>query len=290
MTETAGFVLVQLLNGLAFAMLLFVLAAGLSLIFGMLDVVNLAHGSFYMLGAYVGLSALRLSGRFWLALVVAPIAVGLAGAAVEVCLLRRLRRQRHLDQVLLTFGLALVLMDLVKWVWGSDVLSLPAPELLSGSVALGTYAFPRYRLFVIAFGVALAAALWLFLERTRLGSVVRAGVSDREMVAGLGVNVSRVFTAVFALGVALAALAGVVAGPILGLSPGMDFEVLILTLIVVVVGGIGTLAGPFLGALLIGQVDTFGKVLIPELSLFLIFGLMALVLVLRPAGLLGRAR
>jgi branched-subunit amino acid ABC-type transport system permease component len=286
---TADFVMLQVLNGLAFGMLLFVLAAGLSLIFGMLDIVNLAHGSFYMLGAYLGLSAVRASGSFLWALLLAPLAVGLVGLAVERLLLRGLGRRRHLDQVLLTFGLALVLMDLVKWAWGADVLSIPVPEALTGAVQVGGALFPRYRLFVIAFGLLLGVALWLFLERTPLGAIVRAGVSDREMVAGLGVNVDRVFTAVFAVGAALAAAAGVVGGPVLGLYLGMDFEVLILTLIVVIVGGLGSLAGAFWGALLVGQVDTFGKVLFPDLSLVVTFALMAVVLLVRPAGLLGRA-
>lgn len=281
------FLLIQFLNGLAYSMLLFLLAAGLSLIFGLLDVVNLAHGSFYMFGAYVGLSLAGWTGNFWAALVLAPLAIGGLGFLLEAALLRPLYRRGHLDQVLLTFGLAFVFMDLARWIWGADVRSFPPPPILAGSLTIGGAAFPVYRLFIIGFGLLLALLLWLLLERTRLGAIVRAGVSDREMVSGLGVNIGLVFSAVFGVGSALAALAGVIAGPVLSLYPGMDFEVLISTLIVVVVGGMGSLAGSFLGSILIGQAETFGKVLFPQVVLILVFGVMAAVLLIRPTGLLG---
>lgn len=280
---------IQLLNGLAYSLLIFLIATGLSLIFGMMDVINLAHGSFYMLGAYFAYSIVGRSGdNFWLALLAAPLGVALVGIVLEVGYLRPLYHRGHLDQVLLTFGFAYVFSDIVRTVWGSDIRSLPYSPLLQGAVELFGRPYPRYRFFVIVFGLAMAGLLWLVLERTRLGSIVRAGVADREMVSGLGINITLVFTAVFAFGAALAALSGVIAGPILGMQPGMDFEVLIVALIVVVVGGLGTFSGSFWGSLLIGVADTFGKVLQPDFSMALTFAVMAAVLLLRPAGLFGR--
>jgi len=280
--------LIQLLNGLVFSMLLFVLAAGLSLIFGLMDVINLAHGAFYLLGGYIGLAMIRQLDNFWLALVLAPLLVGGLGLVIEVLFLRRLYgRHRHLDQVLLTFGVALITTDLTRWNWGAYVESVPGPALLEGQVPVFGIQFPVYRLALIGFGLALATALWLFIERTRLGAIVRAGVFDPQMVSGLGINIQLVFASVFALGTALAALAGVIGAPVLNLYPGLDSEILILTLVVVVVGGLGTLKGAFFGSLVIGLADTFGKALLPQFSLFLIFAVMALVLLLRPSGLFG---
>jgi branched-subunit amino acid ABC-type transport system permease component len=280
---------IQVLNGLALAMLLFLLAAGLSLIFGMMDFINLAHGSFYMLGAYLGFSLATQLGSFWLALLVIPLVVGALGAALELTLLRPLYGRGHLDQVLLTFGLAFVVADLVKWVWGGDIRSIPTPDELRGAVPIFGVLFPRYRLFVIAAGLLLAAVLGLVLTRTRIGAIIRAGVADREMVGGLGIDVALVFSGTFAAGAALAAMSGVIAGPYLSLVPGMDFEQLILSLIVVVLGGLGTLRGAFWGAIVVGLADSFGKRLLPDFSLALIFAVMAAVLILRPRGLFGRA-
>ncbi len=280
----------QLLNALVSSMLLFVMAAGLSLIFGLMDVVNLSHGAFYLLGGYVGLTMVRRFENFWLALLVAPLLVGALGLGIEYVFLRRLRlgaRQRHLDQVLLTFGLALIAADLIRWNWGAYVESVPGPPLLTGQVPLFGIRFPIYRLSLIGFGAALALLLWVVLGRTRLGAIVRAGVSDAQMVSGLGINIDLVFAVVFALGTALAALAGVIGAPVLNLYPGLDLEILILTFVVIVVGGLGTLKGAFVGSLLIGLADTFGKALLPQFSLFLLFGIMALVLLLRPSGLFG---
>lgn len=280
--------LVQLLNGLVFSMLLFVLAAGLSLIFGQMNVINLAHGAFYLLGGYTGLSLVRRFDNFWLALLLAPVLVAALGLVIEYLFLRRLYgSQRHLDQVLLTFGLALVAADQMRRQWGAHVEAVPPPALLSGQVQLLNIQFPVYRLALIGLGLALAAGLWLLLEHTRLGAVIRAGVSDAQMVGGLGINIEGVFAGVFALGVGLAALAGVAGAPVLNLYPGLDFEILILTLVVVVAGGLGTLKGAFFGSLLIGMADTFGKALWPEFSLFFIFGIMAAVLAIRPTGLFG---
>ncbi len=281
--------IVQALNGLSFGALLFILAAGLSLIFGMMDVVNLAHGAFYMLGAYVALTVVAQTGLFWPALVVAPVVVGLLGLVIEPLLLRRLRG-RHLDQVLLTIGVSLVTADLIGLVWGREIRSLPFPEGLDGAVTVMGGDYPVYRLFVIVFGALLALVLTVVHRRTQLGALIRAGVDDAQMLAALGVDIDRLFARTFAVGAALAGLAGVIAAPVFGVFPGMDVEALINSLIVVVIGGLGTLSGAAAGSLLVGPADTFGKVLFPQFALALIFAIMALVLLLRPTGLLGRAR
>lgn len=278
----------QFLNGLVSGMLLFIMAAGLSLIFGQMNVVNLSHGAYYLLGAYIGLSSVRVFNNFWLALIIAPLVVAAIGILVERYLLRRMYGgHRHLEQVLLTFGLALIASDLIQWYWGAYVETVPAPPLLSGSIPLLGVSFPIYRLALIIFGLLLALVLWLVLERTRIGAIVRAGVSDAQMVSGLGINIDRVFMGVFAVGTALAALAGVLGGPVRSIYPGLDFEILILTLVIVVIGGLGTLKGAFWGAILVGMADTFGKALVPQFSLFLIFAVMAVVLLIRPSGLFG---
>jgi branched-subunit amino acid ABC-type transport system permease component len=278
----------QALNGLAYGALLFLLSVGLTLIFGMLDVVNLAHGSLYMLGAYAGLALIGLTGSFWLALLAAPLAVALVGAAIERTCLRPLYHRSVLDQVLLTFGLVYLFEDLIKWLFGGRIRSIPAPALLSGSVTLGGLTYPSYRLFVIALGLLMALALWLLIERTRLGSIIRAGVYDAEMAAGLGIDIQRVFTGVFAFGAALAGLSGVIAGPIQSAYPAMGVSILIPALIVVVVGGLGSLKGSLAGSLIIGQAETFGKAWLPEAAMLMIYLVMALVVLLRPQGLFGR--
>jgi len=278
----------QALNGLAYGVLLFLLSVGLTLIFGMLDVVNLAHGSFYMLGAYAGLALIAATGNFWLALLVAPLVVGGIGALVERSCLRPLYARQPLDQVLLTFGLIYLFEDLVKWIWGGRIRSIPTPALFSGSVTILDSTIPSYRLFVIAFGFAMAIAVWLLIERTRLGSIIRAGVFDAEMTAGMGVNIHRVFTGVFAFGAALAGLSGVIAGPIQSAYPPMGASILIPALIVVVVGGLGSLKGSLVGSLIIGQAETFGKAWLPGASMLMIYLVMAAVVLLRPQGLFGR--
>jgi branched-subunit amino acid ABC-type transport system permease component len=278
----------QALNGLAYGALLFLLSVGLTLIFGMLDVVNLAHGSFYMLGAYAGLATLAVTGNFWLAALAAPLAVGLIGALVERGLLRPLYRRSPLDQVLLTFGLIYVFEDLVKWGWGGRIRSISPPELFSGRVSFGGLTLPSYRLFVIVFGLLMALVLWLVIEKTRLGAVIRAGVYDAEMTAGLGIDIGRVFTWVFAFGAALGGLSGVIAGPIQSAYPSMGVSILIPALMVVVVGGLGSLKGSLVGSLIIGQAETFGKAWLPGFSMLMIYVVMALIVVLRPQGLFGR--
>jgi branched-subunit amino acid ABC-type transport system permease component len=278
----------QALNGLAYGVLLFLLSVGLTLIFGMLDVVNLAHGSYYMLGAYAGLTVIAAMGSFWLALLVAPLVVALVGAAVERTCLRPLYRRGPLDQVLLTFGLIYVFEDVVKWIWGGRIRSIPAPALFSGSVTILGATIPSYRLFVIGVGLAMALVLWAIIEKTRLGAIIRAGVFDPEMTAGMGINIDRVFTGVFAFGAGLAGLSGVIAGPIQSAYPPMGASILVPALIVVVVGGLGSLKGSLAGSLIIGQAETFGKAWLPGASMLIIYVVMALVLLLRPQGLFGR--
>ena len=282
------FVVVQGLNGVAYGLLLFLLATGLSLVFGMMHVVNLVHGTFFMLGAYIGYSLFRASQNFWLAVIVAPIVVGALGVLVETLLLRRLYQRPMLDQVVLTFGLSFIGADVVRRIWGANELVLPAPNVLNGTAHILGNNYPIYRLFVITIGVLIALGLWTIERRTRIGSIIRAGVADREMVAGLAVNIGTLFTGVFAFGAALAAFGGVVAGPILSLHLGLDGDVLITGLIVVVVGGLGTLTGAFWGALLIGVAVTFLTVIVPQLALLMVFLVMAVILLLRPNGLFGR--
>ena len=279
--------IIQLLNGLVFSLLLFLMAAGLSLILGLMDVVSLAHGGFYLFGGYIGLTMIRWLGNFWLALLIAPLVAGALGLLLQVWFLRRLQA-RHLDQVLFTFGLALIAADLMRWYWGAYVESVPPPPELAGSVLIMGRQFPVYRISLIFFGAIMAVVLMGLLDYTRIGAIVRAGVSDSELVSGLGINIDWVFVGVFVLGTGLAALAGVAAGPITNLYPGLDFEILILALVVVVIGGLGTLRGALLGSILVGMTETLGKAFIPEFSLFVIFALMALVLLVRPRGLLGQ--
>src|SRR6478672_8655900 len=281
------FVVAQLLNGLVYGMLLFLMAAGLSLIFGLMNVVSLAHGSFFMLGAFFGLSIYRFTGSFWLALVLAPIPVAALGIAMELLFMRPLYRRGHMDQVLLTFGFTFVFFDLVQAVWGRVIVRLPAPEILQGATQIGLGVFSAYRLFLIGLGFAMALLLWLFLDRSRIGAMVRAGVDNAAMAAGLGANIPALFTGIFGFGVALAALGGIAAGPVLGLYPGMDTEILIPAFIVIVIGGMGSLRGAFVGSLLIGIADTFGKAYFQSIALFLIYLAMIAVLLIRPQGLFG---
>jgi branched-chain amino acid transport system permease protein len=277
---------IQVLNGVSFGMLLFLLAAGLSLIFGLMRILNLAHGSYYALGAYVALSVVHATGSLLLAAAVGVAAVTALGVVMERVFLRRLPRD-ELPQALLTFGFLLILGDASLWIWGGTPQTLPRPEAFAGSLRLGPLIFPSYRLFVIAMGAAAGLGLWALQERTTLGAMIRAAIDDAEMARAVGVNVSLLSTGVFALGTALAALGGIVGGPLLGVYPGADFEILLLAFVVVIVGGLGSLKGAFLGALLIGLLDNFGKVLLPELALFTIFAPMALILAVRPTGLFG---
>ena len=281
------FFLVQTLNGLSFGGLLFLLASGFTLVFGLMRIVNLAHGAFYLVGGYVGLTVILATGSFWLAIVAGAVAIAVLGGFVERVLLRRIRGQ-ELSEVLLTIGVAFVLGDLSLAVWGGDPIRLPVPDFLSGSADLGFVSYPRFRLFVAVLGVAVGVALWFVQNRTRVGAIVRAGVDDREMVAALGINIRRVFTGVFIFGAFLAGLSGVVGGAFLAVIPGADVEILLFALVVVILGGLGSLPGAAVGSILVGLIDSFARALVPELSFFTLFAPMAVVLVLRPHGLLGR--
>lgn len=279
--------IIQILNGLSFGFLLFLLGSGLSLMFGLMEIVNLSHGSYFMLGAYIGISVSRWSGSFWLGAALAGLLMGLVGGFTERLLLRRLH-MRALDQVLLTFGFVYIFMDLSKWLWGGDPLSLAKPTLLKGSIDILGDSFPIYRLAIIIIGLSIAVLLWLFQEKTLVGAIVRAGVDDREMVNVLGININLIFTGVFSLGAFMAGFGGVIGGALLGAYQGMDLEVLILALVVVVVGGLGSLKGALLGSLLIGMLDNFGKTFFPDFAMVTIFLAMAVILLLKPSGLLGR--
>ncbi len=281
------FWLIQAFNGISLGMLLFLLAAGLSLIFGLMGILNLAHGSFYVLGAYVAVSAVGATGSFLFGLAAGTAAVAAVGCGLHRGLLHRFHG-RELPQVLLTFGFLFIVSDVTIWIWGGDPRSLPKPAFLGGSLRVGTLTFPTYRLLVVAVGLAVAAALWIFQERTPFGAAVRAGVDDEEMARGVGINTPRLFTAVFALGAFLAALGGVIGGPFVGVYPGADFEILLLALVVVIIGGLGSLGGAFVASLAVGLLDNLGKALFPDLALFTIFAPMAIILAVRPTGLFGR--
>src|ERR671925_2079366 len=257
-------VLEQSLNGLQFGLMLFLLAAGLTLVFGIMDMINLAHGSLYMIGAYFMASFASATGSFWLGLPLALIATGIVGALLEISLLRRLYGRDHLTQVLATFAIILIANEVVRIAWGSQPMLLNAPAELSGPVTLpGGMQYASYRLAIIAVGSVVAVLLYLLVTKTRVGMLVRAGASNREMAVAMGVNIRRLFTVVFALGAALCALAGAMLGPILAVQVGMGENILILAFVVIVIGGIGSIRGAFVGALLVGLVDTMGRALLP---------------------------
>jgi branched-chain amino acid transport system permease protein len=278
--------LIQLLNSVQYGLLLFMLAAGLTLIFGIMGVVNLAHGSFYMLGAYLAWSLASLSGSFALALIGGAALSVVFGLVLERLLFRHFYHRDHLDQVLLTFGLIYIFEELRSILWGDDVHGVPIPELLSASVPLTeNLSYPVYRLFMSGVCVALAIGLHLLISRTRLGMKIRAGAFNRDMTEALGVNIKLIHAVVFALGVALATVAGMIASPISSVYPNMGSQVLIMCFVVVVIGGIGSVRGALISAMLVGLVDTFGKVLLPQIAGMLVYMLMAAVLLWKPEGL-----
>ena len=292
----------QLLNGLQLGLMLFLLAAGLTLVFGIMDMINLAHGSLYMIGAYIAASAIAASGSFLIGLAAAIAGTAAIAIALEMTILRRLYRRSHLAQVLATFALILIANEAVRMVWGSQPILLNMPAGLSGPVDFGGFTYPAYRLVVIAAGLAIAALLYLLVARTKIGMWVRAGAADREMANVMGVNTTWLFTFVFAAGAALCAVAGALLGPLLAVQVGMGENILILAFVVIVIGGIGSIRGALIGALLVGFVDTAGRAFLPQLfrSLFpeaiaaetgpavaavLIYVVMAAVLYWRPSGL-----
>ncbi len=284
MTSDLGFWTLQALNALQLSMLLFLLSIGLTVIFGLMHFVNLAHGSLYAIGAYVG-AAVAATAGFWLGLFVAPVAVAGMGVLLYSGLIKRMRRSGPMAQVLVTFGLIFVLLDLTRIVWGDLPIAIEKPGFLDGRVALLGIEYPAYRLFVIALGLAIFAALAWVLGRTQVGAMIRAGVDNDAMAACLGINVERLFFTVFCVGCALAGLAGLVAAPLLSVTPDMGLQILIPTLIVIVIGGLGSLKGAIVGSLIYGIVQTFGAVLAPQLASVLIYALLAAVLVTRPMGL-----
>ncbi len=289
---------IQLLNAVQYGLLLFLIAGGLTLIFGIMGIINLAHGSFYMVGAYLAWSLTMHFGSLWLAIPAGLVLSVLLGIALEWLLIRRLYRLGHLQQVLLTYGLILIVEELRSIIWGDDVHSVPMPDLLAASIPLtDTLSYPVYRLWISAVCIVFALLLYVLIQRTRLGMAIRAGATNREMVQTLGIDIDLLYRFVFALGVALAALAGMIAAPVSSVFPGMGNQVLIVCFVVVVIGGVGSVKGALVAALLIGLVDTFGKVvefsigglrLLPELAGMSVYLLMAFVLLWRPAGLFGK--
>ncbi len=277
---------IQLLNSVQYGLLLFMLAAGLTLIFGIMGVVNLAHGSFYMLGAYMAWSLSSLLGSLTLAIVLGAVLAVAFGLALEWLLFRHFYKRDHLDQVLLTFGLIYIFEELRSMLWGDDPHGVTIPDALSASIPLtDTLSYPVYRLFMSGVCIALAVGLYVLISKTRLGMKIRAGAFNREMAEALGINIKRIHAIVFALGVALAAVAGMIAAPVASVYPNMGSQVLIMCFVVVVIGGIGSVRGALIAALLVGLVDTFGKVLLPSVSGMLVYMLMAGVLLFKPEGL-----
>lgn len=297
--------LLQLLNGLQLGVLLFLIAAGLTLVFGIMDVINLAHGVLYMVGAYLLATFAAVTGSFWWGMLLMLPAAAAIGLILEVVVIRRLYARSHLDQVLATFGLVMIANETVKIVWGTSPLMVPMPDILSGSVPLmGPLRYPVYRIGIIAAGLAVAVGLWLVVNHTQIGMLLRAGATNRAMVSALGIDINRLFAIVFTLGAVLACFAGAMVAPILSVDSGMGESVLILTFVVVVIGGIGSIKGAFLGAILVAVVDTlggmFGPILLRSvldpasagqagrtLAPMLVYILMATILFARPAGLFG---
>jgi len=284
------FLLIQLLNGLQYGLLLFLVASGLTLIFGIMGIINLAHGSFYMVGAYLAWSLASLTGNLLTAILIGiPLTVVL-GMALEWLVIRRFYERDHLYQVLLTYGLILVFEELRSVIWGDDVHGVSVPELLSYSIPLtDTLSYPVYRLFISGVCLLLAGGLYFLIQKTRLGMMIRAGSSNRDMVQSLGINIKLIYTLVFAMGVALAGFAGMINAPLSSVFPNMGGQVLIVCFVVVVIGGIGSVKGAMAASLQEHLADTFGQVFLPEVAGMIVYVLMAVVLVWRPAGLFGKA-
>jgi branched-chain amino acid transport system permease protein len=299
---TLTLALEQLLNGIQFGVMLFLMASGLTLIFGVMGLINLAHGSLYMVGAFVCAYVTGITGSFWLGLVAGAIGAAMMGVIVEMLVIRRLYQRDHLDQVLATFALILILSEGTAWVFGSQPLWLDIPSVLKGSIELGSVIYPVYRILIIIVGFLVAVGLYLLISRTRIGMRIRAGENDREMIGALGVNISALYTFVFAVGAALAGLAGALVGALQSVEVGMGEPVLILAFVVIVIGGIGSIKGALIGAMLVGIVDTLGRVFLPSvfqwfmepsaaasmgsaLASILIYLLMAIVLAIKPKGL-----
>jgi len=282
------FFLSNLLNGISYGMILFLIAAGMSIVMGIMGIINLAHGAFYMVGAYVGWTIfVQMGMNFWLAVVVGGLAAGILGLLIERVFLKHLHNQIN-EQVLLTYGFVYIIANAVIWIWGGRYrLQFTAPEL-TGSIDLGGFSFPITRIVITVIGLVIAVFLWYLQDKTRVGAIVRAGMDDKEMIEGLGINLDLVSMSVFFVASLIAGLAGVIGAQLLSTYPGLGTDVLLLTLAVIIVGGIGSIQGSLLGGLLIGLIDTFGKALFPSLAMFTIYLAMVVVLLVKPTGLLGR--
>jgi len=281
------FWVIQTLNSLALGGLLFLLAAGFSLIFGLMRIANLTHGALFMLGAYLGVSILRVIPNLWIAALLSGLAVALLGGLLEKLILRKLAGN-ILGQVLVTLGFAYIIADLCLVVWGGDPLPIPTPEFLQQPLRVAGFAFPAYRIAVVVIAVLVGAILFFVMEKTRLGAMIRAGVDDMQMARAVGIPVSRLFTIVFCLGAGLAGAGGVIGGPIMSAYPGLDSDMLPLALIVVILGGVGSLVGAFVGSFITGFVYTFGVALLPQLAYVILFLPMIFVIAFRPRGLFGK--
>jgi branched-chain amino acid transport system permease protein len=284
----SAFLITQSLNALSQAALLFFLGVGLTLIFGIMRIVNFAHGTLYMLGAFVGYSVARLSGSFWAALMLAPLAVGLVGMLFEFSILRRLYRRDASAFLMVTFGLALVLGEIIRLAWGPEALQVEAPQAFAGIVFLLDEPFPTYRLFLVGAGIVVAVAIWQFLDHTRLGLLIRAASQNPEMVAALGIDVNLVRSMVFGIGCGLAGIGGVLAAPLVTASVGMAATMIIDAFVIVIIGGMGSFLGSLIAALLVAFTQVFGEYYLPDLALAFMYLLMLVVLVVRPGGLLGK--
>jgi branched-chain amino acid transport system permease protein len=276
----------QFVHGLAYGLLLFLVAAGLSMIFGMMDILNLAHASFFMLAAYIGYTVAQMT-NFWVALLIAPLGVVLLGMLVERFMLRKIHPFGHIPELVLTVGISLIILEFVKAVWGTQSLMLQAPDALRGLLTIGVFRYPLYRAFIIFFAVAIMVLMAILFYRTRFGTIVRAATGDAEMVSALGINVPLMYTLFFGFGTWLAGLAGVVVAPFLSVFPGLADQVGFDAFVVVVLGGLGSLSGAFVAAILIGLLNSFGIQFLPTVAPLLTFGLMALVLSIKPTGLFG---
>lgn len=279
----------QILNGLSFGAVLFFLAAGFTMIFGLMRIANLAHGGFYLMGGYFGITITLITGQFFLGLLAGGLLIMILGLFAERVLLRPIRGLEK-PEVLLTIGLTFVIGDVSLWLWGGDPRVIKLPEFLKGPIQIGdSFFYPKYRVFVLGLAIVLAGILFYIDRRTKVGAIVRAGVDDRETVAALGINIKAVFTAAFMFGAFIAGMSGVIGSGFVALLPGQDFEILLFALVVVIIGGLGSLEGAALGAAVVGLIDAFAKALVPELSFFTLFAPMAIILMVRPNGLLGKA-
>jgi len=276
-----------ILNGIASGMIYFLIAIGLTMIFGMMGVINFAHGALYAVGAYMAYTATSLIGNFWISLIAAPVVLFGIGVA-EFSLLRRLQGVDPVYQLLLTFGLALIIQEVTIFIWGTVGKPLSIPPIFRGIIDFGPFTYPKYRLFLIGFTAVVAWVIWSGIMKTRLGAMIRAGTEDNEMVSCVGINISRLFTLVFALGASMAGIAGVMAAPIVGVEPFMGMNILIISFVVVVVGGLGSYGGAILGGLLIGIIQSIFILLFPAAAAVVVYAFMAIILIVKPQGLLGR--